>query len=1008
MSVKQKREHKLLVLLLSASLCMSFVINTLAYFIPQAVAAKPSTSAVWVDQATLNYQNRIFKENNAGDNDWHFTEVSPADGCADVIENFVNPGYNSAHGPYKSQTVRLDEQTRLPGGGCTPGAQIDIGLPTVPSGWQTAFVWQDDSNIKSADGTITFAKQSDGTFVNQNDSGDCKDYITVGPNKSNLTLVIRAGKLEMVQGKYEDDGKGDSGWPFAKQIQLQSNQPQKINSSECYISKPIFPVQADATKSGIPGIPQTGNKTTPDDSCESQNTALSWILCPVIRLLDGAVSSLDTNINSQLQTRDFSDPSNPSNANIKEAWGRIRNVALIVLIPIMLVMVIGTAVGFAAIDAYTVKRAMPRLLIAVLFISLSWYITVFAVNFTNVVARGIFGLITQPFGLANKSLVDFIKVGTGVKATGFLILGGLIALARVDMAIIFSVIGVAALALFAAFLVLVIRQILIIALILVAPLAVLSWIFPSNNDIWKAWYGTFSKLLIMYPLIMLLIGAGRIGAFIIPNQQGSNSFFTQLLVIITYILPYFLIPATFKFAGGIFANLAGIVNDRSRGFFDRQRKFREERRQALKQRAGVGKRFNPANPFIKRMSESNNKWVRRISPNRLGEFSAAPILSAAYYSKDRNIPFLSTRGRRLSAEIKGKEMEESRKYAQTVNERFGYNDKASAAVGGMYDSLSNETQIRLYEQGMTDNTAADEIRDENGRLIGIRGIKAKGSLKTEADHLKMASILDQSSSDSEKKAGVALREAAAWTEAQYANPEMNHFDTAIGAAMHRASHGFFDGRDAEAVGRIIRKEHHGDTGLANAAVGQAEFIGREGHPENKPGYGHWIDEDGNIRDGLDPRSDRGFAVASTLDASAFARAKGDVLKDDRFGGVVKDILMVDQSPEMREQITKKWLDAGVSYEDIARRLTMARNARRGIQQAMFASAGPYSNASADVQQQARRIIKEAGLEKEFADYTRGLDAEGTLGRPGAGGGGGGIGPTEIPSGFDMGGGGTVT
>ena len=61
--------------------------------------------------------------------------------------------------------------------------------------------------------------------------------------------------------------------------------------------------------------------------------------------------------------------------------------------------------------------------------------------------------------------------------------------------------------------------------------------------------------------------------------------------LIAYIAPYFLIPLTFKFGLGVFGNLAGMVNDRSRGFFDKQRKGREASRAGARQRAREGKRF---------------------------------------------------------------------------------------------------------------------------------------------------------------------------------------------------------------------------------------------------------------------------------------------------------------------------------------------------------------------------------------------------------------------------------
>lgn len=60
----------------------------------------------------------------------------------------------------------------------------------------------------------------------------------------------------------------------------------------------------------------------------------------------------------------------------------------------------------------------------------------------------------------------------------------------------------------------------------------------------------------------------------LSTDVQNSELFTILIQIAAYITPYFLIPATFKFGLGVFGNLAGMINDRSRGFFDRNRKFR--------------------------------------------------------------------------------------------------------------------------------------------------------------------------------------------------------------------------------------------------------------------------------------------------------------------------------------------------------------------------------------------------------------------------------------------------
>src|SRR5690606_13651031 len=127
-------------------------------------------------------------------------------------------------------------------------------------------------------------------------------------------------------------------------------------------------------------IGSTGNRNTPDGEGTPTNTnrtagaeaapscedagGIAWLLCGIINATDMALNWVDEQIEVML-TVDRNAYDNPS---IQQAWGNIRNIAYLILIPIMLVMVIGTALGYEAISAYTVKRALPRLLIATVFI----------------------------------------------------------------------------------------------------------------------------------------------------------------------------------------------------------------------------------------------------------------------------------------------------------------------------------------------------------------------------------------------------------------------------------------------------------------------------------------------------------------------------------------------------------------------------------------------------------------------------------------------------------------
>lgn len=261
--------------------------------------------------------------------------------------------------------------------------------------------------------------------------------------------------------------------------------------------------------------------STTDDSCESTGGSLSWIACPVLDLLDGAAATLDSYVQQFLEI----DIKDDGRVKLREAWKVMRTFAYILLVPIMLIMVIGTATGSQFIDAYTVKKAFPRMVAAVIFIALSWFLCMELINLTNVVGTGIRGIILNPFDVPNPTLSGILAEAGAVGGTSG---GGAVAVGatlgvkayfagQVSIGIIGSTLFSAAIVMGIAFILLIARQVVIMGLVIAAPLAILSWIFPGNDKLWKFWWGAFSKLLFLFPVIMAMIAMGTAFASIVKD-----------------------------------------------------------------------------------------------------------------------------------------------------------------------------------------------------------------------------------------------------------------------------------------------------------------------------------------------------------------------------------------------------------------------------------------------------------------------------------------------------------
>jgi hypothetical protein len=327
--------------------------------------------------------------------------------------------------------------------------------------------------------------------------------------------------------------------------------------------------------------------------CEAQLTdPLTWIICPVVNALGQVANFIDNMITNQLNVKTsaiFCD-SGPNVGTCQAyyaAWQSFRDIALGLMTIAGLIVVISQALGLEILDAYTLRKTLPRLLIAAIAITLSWPLMRFLIQLSDDLGFGVRHLIYAPFSKLSDTIdlsfgggvVDqFLGFagtagGLAVAVPAWLLAGGPVAL--------LSFVGTAALAVLVAIVVLILRQIAIILLMLLSPIAIAAYILPNTQRIFRLWWESFSKALLMFPMIAAFIATGRVfSAIAVNNGQAIN----QIIGFVAYFAPYFMIPLTFKLAGSSVGALGNFVQSRAQGGFTalgglraKQRKDRLER-----------------------------------------------------------------------------------------------------------------------------------------------------------------------------------------------------------------------------------------------------------------------------------------------------------------------------------------------------------------------------------------------------------------------------------------------
>ncbi|HSX45286.1 MAG TPA: hypothetical protein VLF39_04265 [Candidatus Saccharimonadales bacterium] len=532
---------------------------------PQTVQAV-TNCAHWDRSVILCPGGQLFYDNQIDGNYTYVLQGDP-DSCDDTIKKLTN------------NNTQATLHTSVPdpvNGGCketTSGITLSLNAQS-----RMPFVYVDATHIITSDGKTSYTYNSALKLFVEVGGDKCKDTLKViagGPNGASATVQVIAST----------GGANTAYDKWAQELAFDKTKRQSISgctkytnvAANTYKVSTQFLKQPSIANPAIAGSNGGGsNGGTGDGSggggvnfdCEVRFwNPLTWILCPVVELLQGFLNWFDVQIDDMLEVNpNYIDTTKTEGKGFYQAWSSIRTIALVLIVIFGLVMIISQAVSVGPFDAYTIRKVLPRLVIATIGIALSWNLMITAINLTGDLGGSIRGILSAPFD--NLTLPSLGQGATGIFAAGigtFLI--GTSFLGAVSLLL------TAVLAVLIAFFVLIIRQIVIVLLIILAPIAIACYVLPNTSRVWKLWWESFSKALLMFPMIVALIVAGRIFAKV---SAVDGDVLHQVIAFIAYFLPYFLIPATFRLAGGALSTIGGYVNNQGKGGFDRLKQFRQQ------------------------------------------------------------------------------------------------------------------------------------------------------------------------------------------------------------------------------------------------------------------------------------------------------------------------------------------------------------------------------------------------------------------------------------------------
>lgn len=436
-----------------------------------------------------------------------------------------------------------------------------------------------------------------------------------------------------------------------------------------------------------------------------ENSALDWFLCPVLNAAIAAAEGLDSVINSLLDIDEgqlFG--SSDTAVAYHDAWGVFRTFALVLIAAAALIMVIGQAAGLEILDAYTIRKVLPRLIIATIGITISWEILEFLVGMSNDLGSGIRSIIYAPFSGENG--FNF-TVGFAGWLAGVGIVGAGLVLGQVLFPVVLSLMLSGALGALLAVLLLVFREIAVIFLVIVSPIAIACAILPNTKKVWDLWRAGITGMLMAYLIISAIFAVTKV--FAVTSAGGG--LLPDIIALISWFAGYFLIlgaiQAAFRFAGFI-GNIAGVARDRSRGVFERLGKGRQasvgNRMQQLKQDS-TGQ-YNPAARLVGGM-------MRRAAPGSGG--------------------FVPTRGgqARYRSSVQSMALQAADESLKRDNGRAAFDDEANEIaatatnrddfIKGM-EGMGKTRAQALQSLGMLENGYGVSVGSKQARLVAAKAL----------------------------------------------------------------------------------------------------------------------------------------------------------------------------------------------------------------------------------------------------------------------------------------------
>lgn len=477
---------------------------------------------------------------------------------------------------------------------------------------------------------------SDNGAINKTDNSKTRDFYTIDA-LGNLKFQNLPAGTYSYKVKYENAGNVFNGG--GSSISLADGEQKTVGedgSGASCMKMGSSETNANGDPNNTGATNQNGEQTPTSDGC--QFGGLGWVICPAIAVLSRMNDAAYGAVESML----FIDPVTVKNGGpLHQIWSIFRDMANVLFVIAFLVIIYAQATG-AGLSAYGIKKLFPRLVLAAIAVNISFFISQALLDLSNVIGASLHDLLMNIVD-NNPNAIDISSFNWDTVITGLLAGAGTIGAISVAasgpalaaaIAALLPFLVTALFAVFAALVVLIARQAIIILLVAISPLAMVALVLPNTEKLFERWRSLFTTMLLMYPLVALLFAGSKLAAWILlsaPTDESGVSPFLVIAAIAVMFIPLFGVPFILKFSGNLLGRIGAFVNNPQKGPFDALRRRAEGFAERKKNYATANSLSTPIPDKINKPSSGNeskqDKWKRRRNNAR-----RAYLNSAASYS----------------------------------------------------------------------------------------------------------------------------------------------------------------------------------------------------------------------------------------------------------------------------------------------------------------------------------------------------------------------------------------